>query len=589
MMLQALTSYYQRLLEDPEIDVPEPGFSKENIHFELVISASGELLQVNNIQLPPQKGRNLVARKMSVPKDKGRTSAIHPYFLWDKTKYVLGADGASEPQIHKKHFEAFRARQREVVGDTRDEGILAVLAFLDQWNPEQACEFSLWQEMAGLNVVFRLDGELGYVHERPEARQAWLDYFHSGTEENGVCLATGERAPIAKLHPAIKGVRGAQPSGAYLVSFNMDAFSSYGKDQGYNAPVSQKAAFAYATTLNHLLRQDSQQKVQVGDATTVFWSERPTKMEEFFAAVMGGQVEQASKEPHDTGVIKDLRDLLNAVKKKQEPPRWEDDPDTPFYILGLSGNASRLAVRFWHVSSVGRMARNLARHFSDLQIERRYPGDPEYPSVRRLLLETAALRRADNISPILAGELMRAIITGGEYPRSLMAQLLTRIRAENDVSTFKAALLKAILLRQARNHNISREVSMSLDTQATDKGYRLGRLFAVLEKVQQDAHGNTLNTTIRDRFYGAASATPRSIFPRLLSLSQHHLAKLRKDNEGYAVAADKRFQEVLDGIEDIPAHLNMQEQARFALGYYHQRNALYRKKEDRQPEPQEQA
>ncbi|MCF8031334.1 MAG: type I-C CRISPR-associated protein Cas8c/Csd1, partial [Desulfohalobiaceae bacterium] len=570
MMLQALTSYYQRLLDDPDIDIPEPGFSKENIHFELVISTSGELLQVNNIQLPPQKGRNLVARKVSVPKDKGRTSAIHPYFLWDKTKYVLGAEGASEPKIHEEHFEAFRSRQREVAGESSDEGILAVLAFLDHWNPENASELSLWQEMAGQNLVFRLDGELRYIHERPDARQAWLDYYHSGTEDNGVCLVTGERAPIAKLHPAIKGVRGAQSSGAYLISFNMDAFTSYGKDQGHNAPVSQKAAFAYATTLNHLLRQDSPQKVQVGDATTVFWSERPTKMEGFFAAVMGGQVEQASKDAHDTGVIRDLRELLSALGRGQEPPGW-DDPETPFYILGISGNASRLAVRFWHVSSVGRIARNLARHFSDLQIERRYPGDPEYPSIRRLLLETAALHRADNISPILAGELMRAIITGGEYPRSLMAQLLARIRAENDVTTFKAAMLKAILVRQARNHNISTEVSMSLDTQTTDRGYRLGRLFAVLEKAQQDAHGNSLNTTIRDRFYGAASATPRSVFPRLLSLSQHHLAKLSKEHESYAIAADKRMQEVLDGISDIPAHLSMQEQALFALGYYHQR------------------
>ncbi|MEF8942108.1 MAG: type I-C CRISPR-associated protein Cas8c/Csd1 [Desulfohalobiaceae bacterium] len=589
MMLQALTSYYDRLVEDPDSDVPQPGFSKENVHFELVLSASGELLQVNDIRMPPQKGKSPVARKLSVPKDKGRTSAIHPYFLWDKTKYALGAEEGKEgTQLCWKHFDAFRDRQREVAGEVDDEGVRAVCAFLDQWDPERAPQLELWREMAGGNVVFRLDGERQYVHERPGAQQTWLDFFHSGSEEEGICLATGEQAPIAKLHPSIKGVRGAKPSGAYLVSFNMDAFSSYGKDQGYNAPVSQKAAFAYATALNHLLRQDSPQKVQVGDATTVFWSERPTHMESFFAAVMGGQVDQAPNESHDTGVIKDLRDLLKAVSKGQEPPRW-DDPETPFYILGLSGNSSRLAVRFWHVSSVGRMARNLARHFSDLAIEHRYDRGPEYPGLWRLLVETAALRRSDNISPVLAGEFMRSVITGGEYPASLMSQILSRIRAENEVTTLKAALLKAVLVRQARNRNTGTEVSMSLDTQATDAGYLLGRLFAVLEKVQQDSHGGSLNATIRDRFFGAASATPRSIFPRLLSLSQHHLAKLRKENEGYAIAADKRLQEVLDGINDIPAHLNMQEQARFALGYYHQRNALYRKKEDNQPEEREQA
>lgn len=590
MMLQALTSYYNRLVEDPESDVPEPGFSKENVHFECVLSPAGELLQVNDLRVTPKRGRRLVPQSILVPKDRDRQGTmLHPYFLWDKTKYALGAEeGKHGKLIFPEHFQAFRNRQREVAGAINDEGIRAVITFLDYWDPEQVLQLEMWQEMAGNNVVFRLDGERQYVHERPKAKEAWLDFFHSGLEEKGVCLATGESAPIAKLHPSIKGVRGAKPSGAYLVSFNMDAFSSYGKDQGYNAPISQKVAFAYATALNHLLRQDSPQKVQVGDTTTVFWSERPTRMEGFFAAVMGGEVEQTQQGPHDTGVISDLRELLSAVSRGYEPPQW-DDPETPFYILGLSGNSSRLAVRFWHVSSVGKMAQNLALHFSDLAIERTHDRDPEYPGIWRLLVETAALRRSDNISPVLAGDIMRSIITGCDYPASLISQVLARIRAENEVTTLKAALLKAVLVRRARNHKTGTEVSMSLDTQAKDSGYRMGRLFAVLEKIQQDAHRGTLNTTIRDRFFGAASATPRSIFPRLLSLSQHHLAKLRKENEAYAVAADKRLQEVLDGVENIPAHLNMQEQARFALGYYHQRNALYKKKEDREPELQEKA
>ncbi|MFW6334980.1 MAG: type I-C CRISPR-associated protein Cas8c/Csd1, partial [Desulfosalsimonas sp.] len=513
---------------------------------------------------------------------------LHPYFLWDKTKYALGAEGTPEPEKYKKHFEAFRALQHEVAGSTEDEGIRAVLLFLEHWDPDNAEKLPNWQDLSGQNVVFRLDGETGYVHEREEARRAWLDYFHSDSGESGLCLATGQYGPIAKLHPSIKGVRGAKTSGAYLISFNMDAFSSYGKRQGDNAPVSREAAFAYATALNHLLRHDSPQKVQVGDATTVFWSEKPTKMEGFFAAVMGGQAEQTRQEPHDASVVKDIRDLLTAVNKGQEPPQW-DDPDVPFYILGLSGNSSRLAVRFWHVSSVGKMAECLALHFSDLAIERRYSKDPEYPGIWRLLLETAALRRSENISPALAGEFMRSIITGKDYPVSLIAQVLARIRSEKEVTTLKASLLKAILVRKARNHNSSTEVSMSLDTQTTDRGYRLGRLFAVLEKAQQDAHGSNLNATIRDRFYGAASATPGSVFPRLLSLTQHHLAKLRRENEGYAIAADKRLQEVLDGLAEIPAHLKMQEQARFALGYYHQRNSFYRKKEEEKPQTKEQA
>ncbi|MFW6082120.1 MAG: type I-C CRISPR-associated protein Cas8c/Csd1, partial [Desulfosalsimonas sp.] len=371
MMLQALVSYYHRLVEDPGSDVPEPGFSRGNIHFELVISASGELLQVNDIRRAPERGKKFIPPLISVPKDRDRQGTkLHPYFLWDKTKYALGAEGTPEAEKYKKHFEAFRAHQMAVAGDTTDEGIRAVLSFLDHWDPDKAEDLPHWQELSGQNVVFRLDGEIRYVHERPEARRVWLEYFNSDAGEPGLCLATGQYGPIAKLHPSIKGVRGAKSSGAYLISFNMDAFSSYGKRQGNNAPVSREAASAYATALNHLLRQDSPQKVQVGDATTVFWSERPTKMEGFFAAVMGGQAGQDSQEPHDTSVVKDLRDLLSAVEKGREPPRW-DDPEVPFYILGLSGNSSRLAVRFWHVSSVSRMAEYLALHFSDLAIEPR--------------------------------------------------------------------------------------------------------------------------------------------------------------------------------------------------------------------------
>jgi CRISPR-associated protein Csd1 len=592
MILQALTSYYYRLVNDPESEIPEIGFSNEEIHFELVLARQGELISINNIQKPPKRGKKLIPKVLSVPKDRGRQSGIHPYFLWDKTAYVLGADSKSKPKRLGEQFEAFRKHQKRVAANSDDAGIKAVLSFLDAWDPEMATQLDNWEEIDGSNLVFRIDGETQYVHEHSKAKQAWLDYFQAetGAGEVGLCLATGENAPISNLHPSIKGkwIQGAQPL-AYLVSFNMDAFSSYGKDQGYNAPVCKQAAFAYATTLNHLLRQDSPQKVQVGDATTVFWSEHPTKMENFFAAIMGGQGEQKkSNEAHDPGVIKDIRLLMTALKNGQEPPKW-DDPKTPFYILGLSGNASRLAIRFWQVSNVGNMAQRLAEHFSDLEIEHRYKNEPEYPGIWRLLLETAPLRKTDNISPVLSGELIRSILTGSDYPQSLMATILARIRAEKEVTTFKAALLKAIFVRYSRNHNKTEEVSMSLDTQSTDIGYRLGRLFAVLEKAQQDAFGQNLNATIKDRFFGAASATPRSVFPRLLSLIQHHLAKLRKENESYAKAADKRLQEVLEGISDIPAHLNMQEQGKFALGYYHQKNAFFKKSNEKAQEINQQA
>jgi CRISPR-associated protein Csd1 len=243
------------------------------------------------------------------------------------------------------------------------------------------------------------------------------------------------------------------------------------------------------------------------------------------------------------------------------------DPDVRFYILGLSPNNARLAVRFWNVSTFGQLVERLGRHFRDTDVERQFERDPEYPPFWQIVLETAPLRKSENVPPLLAGAITRAILTGSPYPRSLFTSILGRIRADRVVNYMRAAILKAYLVR---NHQ--EEVPMSLDTERKDPAYRLGRLFALLEKAQKDATNPA--ATIRDRYFGAASATPAAVFPQLLRLGQHHISKAE-----YGGYIDKLIAEVVDGIDELPKHLSLEDQGLFTLGYYHQRNALFRKSE----------
>lgn len=576
MILTAAAGLYERLLDDAEQEVPRPGFSRQKIHGEILLLKDGQVL-LQNIQVP--KGKKLVPKELSVPEGVKRTSGVAANFLWDKTDYVLGAsvDKSGALLLRPKQLEAFKTKLHEISGAIDDPAMRAVLAFLDGWAPEQAAGLPGWEELAGLNLVFRLDGEAQYVHNRPAVREAWLCHMQqSCSDTRSMCLITGQPSPIARLHPAIKGVRGAQSSGASLVSFNLDAFTSYAKDQNFNAPVGEQAAFAYTTALNHLLAADSHQKVHVGDTTMVFWTEKPTKTEGMFAGWLEGKAEE-SADAQDRNLVGELGRYLNALRQGRKPAGLEDEIDTPFYILGLSPNAARISVRYWIVSTVGEIALNLGRHFADLHIERQYERQLEYPGIWHLMLEVAAQHKSENIPPLLEGQLMRAVLTDCAYPQSLLSRVIGRIRAEQDVSYLKAALIKAILNRKSRLKGKEEVLSVALDPTCDNIGYLLGRLFAVLEKAQQDALPG-INATIKDRFFGAASATPRAVFPRLIKLAQHHISKAE-----YGHVADRLLAKVAEKIDacgtGFPAHLPLQDQGMFALGYYHQRNDNYRKDE----------
>lgn len=563
MILQALNEYYERLAGEEGSEIALRGFSRQPVLFALEIDSEGTLKQV--LDLRDDSKKNAPAQLVLPEPLKTSGSGFFANFLWDNTGYALGADAKDKPERAAQAFQAFRDRLREVGGTLDDSGLKAVQAFLDAWSPSAAPGLEHWKDMAGRNLVFRLAGEKRFVHERPAVREAWLTFYETtASKALGQCLVTGRIGPLDPTHPKIRGVKDAQGTGAALVSFNAHAFESYGKEQSYNAPVSEAAAFNYTTALNDLLRPGSRQKVQIGDATTVFWTERKTDSEDFLGLVFS--------QKEDQGDLNALRLFLEAARNGQMPDQFKDEGDARFYVLGLSPNAGRISVRFWHVDTVEGMWRRLGQHFSDLQMVKTYDNEPDFPPMWLLLKATAKREDLDNLSPLLSGALMRAILTGGLYPGGLLSAVIGRIRAEQKITYVRAALIKACLVRNARASGQTLEVTVSLDEQSTNNAYLLGRLFAVLEKVQQEAIPGA-NSTIKDRYYGSASATPRSVFPLLLRLSQHHVAKAE-----YGRVSDRRIAQIMDGLNEFPAHLNLEDQGLFALGYYHQRTSLWAKK-----------
>ncbi|WP_301585509.1 type I-C CRISPR-associated protein Cas8c/Csd1 [Halomonas alkaliantarctica] len=586
MILTALNDYYQRLSKENK--VPQPGFSTEKISFALVFNHNGLPQQIDDLR--DTSGKKPRARPYQVPVDKRRTSGIHAYPLWDKTAYSLGVTAGEGKRLSDEHT-AFKARQFDLFRNSDDKSLLAFLKFLDQWRPETLSTLPGYsEEVLDSNIIFRLDGQRQYLHEHDGARRIWSSALEENTGIYGQCLITGEDTILGTDHPAIKGVRDAQSSGASLVSFNSEAYESYGFRKNQNAAVSTSAIFGYTTALNYLLRgdTDNQQRLQIGDTTLVFWATAQTSKaaqaaESFFAVL--------NQPPNDEQEASKLGSLLAQVADgrplKDVAPELE--PETQFYVLGLAPNAARLSVRFWLVDSLEHLTKHYAQHYRDLDIQPA-PWKGIAPSVWWLTLQTAPIHgarpKSEDVLPQLAGEMMRAIITGQRYPRPLLASVVMRFRSDGNINGLRVALCKAVLAREARltthlNSN-KQEVSVSLDKSSTHPGYLLGRLFAELENAQRGALGRELNATIKDRYYGAASATPASVFPMLLRNVQNHLSSMRKkDKGGIAYTIESEISQIINGLGDtFPRSLRIEEQGRFAIGYYHQSQTRFAKKDN---------
>lgn len=564
MILQALDAYYRRKQADPDPAQRLPSFGLEDkeIPFVLEIDATGKL--VNLADTRSGDGKKKAGQRFLVPQGVKKTSGVAANLLWDTTEYVLGIDTRGKPERVAEQHAAFRTRIEALPKAAHeDAGIRAVLAFLDGFHPEILDGSPALADIQVGNPVmsFRLHGDLALVCQRPAVVAATAGQPEESPD--GVCLVSGAPAAIERLHPAIKGVWGAQTSGANIVSFNLDAFNSYGKAQGANAPLGKTAVFAYTTALNHLLGRDSRQRIQVGDTSTVFWAEEPHDLENAMVDLFG----EPPKDNPDRNV-----DAVNALYSAVETGKFSIGKlETRFHVLGLAPNAARISIRFWETATAFELARRIKQHFDDLAVVHA-DYEPEHLSLFRLLTGLALLNKADNIPPNLGGEVMRAILEGLPYPAPMFNLAVSRCRAEQKPTYARAATIKASLNRWIRFRKTQeKEFLPMLDLSNPNPAYRLGRLFAALEKIQEEASPG-LNATIRDRYYGAASSTPVSVFTTLLRLKNHHIGKL---SPGRATQMEKLLGEILGEVSDFPRQLALQDQGRFALGYYHQRQAFF--------------
>ena len=553
------------LHEEPAMDAG-PATGSAEISFALVIAEDGSLRSVRDLR--DSKGK---PRKMSVPAARRRKKELLPNMLWDDAAYVLGVDGKDDTRPSPETAAAFHALHRKLLQDADDRHARALLAFLDRWQPEMLQSLPERQALLDSNLVFRLQGEEGFLHEHPALRRIWLENLDGQECPQGQCLVTGREGPILKVHPVIKGVIGAQTSGARLISFTCNSFQSFGKEQSENAPVSPRAARGYTTALNYLLQKEHKQVVRLGEDSIVFWTDKACAEESLLGALFDGL--DATEQTQDSALLHKVRSLLTAMACGR-PVSEDDGIDTSvrFFVLGLAPNAARLGVRLWVKDTFGNLLQRFGRWYRDLAIERRYPGEEEHPALWQLLRDLAPLQKSENIPPLLGGQLLRSILLGRAWPQSMYTAALQRIHADKNVTYYRAALIKAHLC-----DTTAKGATMSLDKEEQNKGYRLGRLFAVLEKAQTDALGS-VNASLRERYIGAASTRPCLVFPQLLKTAQFHISKSAKQHPGYDIRFSRLVSEIMDGMTVFPPVLSLEDQGRFMLGYYHQNNALYQKK-----------
>ena len=585
-ILSSLERAYHRLAKEDK--VPPIGYSDERIDYCVVLNADGQPVGLP-VDLRDHSGRRPVALPHSVPRPEKRTIKIVPNFLWDKASYSLGSveDVKNETPDNRERrakrvaeqYKAFQNRHLVALQHESDTGLVACYRFLQWWKPEYFDIRGWPDEMKGANVVFRLEGERNFIHDHEAARQLWASQMNQSRDsDQAVCLITGARSSVARLHPSIKGVRGAQSSGASIVSFNLDAFTSYGHKQGDNAPVSEDAAAAYTSVLNHFLRTN-ENRVQIGDSSTVFWADGSNveAAEAIFASFFNDTNEEGDEISEQ--IIKPILEKISSGR-----PMEEIRPDLPqgvrFYVLGLAPNAARISIRFWMEDDFATLAEHILWHYRDLRLD---SPRQEQPSIWRCLLETASTKvknRYEHVPPQLAGDMLRAILTGRAYPQTLLSTILMRLRSDKAITDLRIALLKAVICRKRRmaGHLQKEDFLVSLDPTNADPGYLLGRLFACFEYAQTQALGGKVNATICDKYYGAASATPRSVFPILQRNAMHHLSRLRKDRTGTHRYIDNTIAQIYEcAAADalfVPT-LDMDHQALFAIGYYHQKNAFY--------------
>jgi len=601
MLIQDLVAYYEQLDQAPESGIAQFGFAPQTISYAIVLTPDGQRRSHQPLEsriIVPKNGAPQGTLLQGLSAYLGiRTSGVRPYFLWDKSSYVLGrdVDDAKLPQKKRDRIAECHAQFKAIhqqIGETCDDPDLrAVNTFLTSWNPAEAQSLPNWPDFLGANFVFLIDSGSSssprYAHTSPTCRSAWVAHLESVDAQEGHCLVDGAKGRVTKTHPAIKGIR--DPGGQaekLLVSFNNDSFKSYGQNQSYNAPMSPNATFKYTTALNRLLARNSEQNLTLGDSTVVFWTDAPQPPN----APPPAYVLNPPTKVEDEGLRTRLKEILE--KLVYTNPAEEDiglgAPATGFHILSLAPNASRVVIRFYLNSTLGSVLANVRRHYADLAIVRTHDDSSDYPeakfpSPRSLLDQTCPPKGGfpdrEKTSPVLTAALLRAVLTGSKYPQALYTSVLRRTLAERKPNYLRASILKAFLVR---NHLL--DLHPMLNDQDPDPAYRLGRLFAVLEKIQSAGHWHqtrsNLKKGIRDTFFGSACTSPAMVFPRLEALSVHHQRHLRGGSRKFYLDL---IDEIKDGQGASPRTLDLLAQGRFILGYHHQRKVLNTTKEEPSP------
>lgn len=582
MILQALVNYYEELAQQGK--AAKLGWCQAKVSHAIELNEDGTIKTIISLKTEVERGKKKiwVAKPLNVPEMVTRSSGIAPNFLCDNAKYFLGIDEEGTRQRIMDCFQAAREKHLTILEYAEGKMAKAIYLYFKNWNPELAKDnFAVkehWDELnEGGNIIFSMEGI--YAQEDDEIRGIW-DKLQAkeSNGKSGTCLVTGQKTEIARIHRGIKGVPGAQSSGAALVSFNAPAFESYGKEQSYNAPVGKYAEFAYATALNYLLSQREYQ-FSLGDSMIVFWAESGKKeYQKTFLSWMNPQPDNQ----------KEMRNVFGNLEKGL----WVDlddinlDPNQPFYILCLAPNAARLSVRFFYQNLFGTILNNIARHYHRMEIVKSFRVDNEYLGIQKMLDETVNQKSKDKTPvPNMAAMVLKAMLDDSRYPESLYMDTLIRIRAEQGKVTYgRAAIIKAFLIKN-RGWKEG-ENDMGLNEECKETSYVLGRMFAVLESIQKDANPG-INATIRDRYFNSACATPASIFPVLIKLKNSHIKKIDRGSVAGKIYYEKLLADLMGKLDvseknaGIPKRLSLEEQGKFMLGYYHQIQKKYEKKEDK--------
>lgn len=590
MILRRLAEHYDCMALEGQREIVPPGSSRQKISFCIVLNPDGSLNQFES--LLEQEGRVKRARSMIVPgQSKPSGQGLNPCLLWDNSEYLLGyTNDQARRERAQRAFEASTAMHLGLEAGISHPSYTSVCAFLRNWSPDKGAEHPEFEEMSSNFGVFRIAGATQYVHQQITLSKAASKASEDDTVPM-ICLVSGEMEPASRLHePKIKGVTGAQSAGALLVSFNADAFTSYGKQQSYNAPVGQTTVFKYANALNQLLSMP-ERRVRLGDATIVYWADHHTQIEDTFAFLFSGESadKDAPKPEEDQKRVREAKLLLSQLRSGTQNAALElDSTPTRFFILGLSPNASRLSVRLWVEADTGEMLRRLTEHVRDFALG----GDDELPPpIWRIAQATGRAESdprgrfksydTDSVSPKLAGDLARSVLTGAAYPQSLLAAMVRRIYSDGHIRFERVSAIKACLVRNTRHTSNPLEIPMELDQAKTDVPYRCGRLFAILEKAQSDSAGGELNSTIKDRYFSAASVTPALVFPRLFRLNGHHLNKLETGSKIYY---ERLIGSIMTAPFEFPRQLLLLDQGKFITGYFQQRQDLYTSKKSKNTE-----